>query len=65
MKSQIGGNGDSPEICIEVCGQTACRKEFWCFASDLDVLAKQYKGFISAWLVKKYKLGLKWGASRY
>ena len=35
------------------------------FASDLDLLAKQYKGFISAWLVKKYKLGLKWGASRY
>ena len=39
------------------CGHLSCRKEIGCFGNNREQLAKKYSGFISAWLVEKYKLG--------
>ena len=38
------------------CGKPSCRKEIGCFGHNIELLAKKYRGFISAWLVEKYEL---------
>lgn len=38
------------------CGRPSCRQEIGCFGDNKELLAKKYRGYISAWLVGKYDL---------